>query len=74
MNWVILGFVVVGIILILVGYGVGSKAQMEDYSFILPMLMGVICIAIAFLLWAGRWFWHAAEPWLQIALAFIRGL
>ena len=63
MNWVIFGLFVAGIVLAVWGYRIGSRAQMEDWSFIIPVMLGVICIAIAFLLWGGRWLWNALPSW-----------
>ena len=63
MNWVIFGLIVAGIVLVVWGYRIGNRAQMEDYSFIFPMILGAVCIANALLLWGGRWLWNVLPSW-----------
>jgi len=62
-SWVIFGLIVVGIVFVVWGFLIGRRARPEDYGFILPMILGVILIAIAFLLWVGRWIWGELPPW-----------
>ena len=64
MNWVIVCLVVSGIGIVLAGLIIGSRAQMEDYSYVAYALIGAALIAMAGLLWGIRWFLNTLPPWL----------
>jgi hypothetical protein len=76
MSWVIPAFAAAGIALIIYGYVIIGRADSadEDLNSLPPILLSAVCLLVAFLLWGGRWLWHAAEPWLLVALSYLQHL